>query len=111
MGETYSKKRLDAIEAKVRRQAYLDQSIPELSGKGKINLLFTCLYHGQLALKHLQGSDKKSVYAYLRSVIRQTPLTGKEMVHLSALHRGWLWLAQHSLALTCRFRNLFHIGM
>ncbi len=111
MGETYSLKRLDAVEAKALRQTYLDRSFPELHNKGRVNLLFTCLYHGQLAQKHLKDSEKKSAQSYLRSVVRQTPLRVKETKNLAAIHKVWLWLCQRSFALTCSLRNLFHIGM
>ena len=111
MGETYSKKRLDAVEAKARRQAYLDAQFPDLSAKGKVNLLFTCLYHGQLAQKSLKGADRKTALGYLKSIISRNRLPLTQMVGLSSSHKLWLWLSQRSLPLTCFLRNLLKIGM
>ena len=111
MGESYSLKRIDAIEAKVRRQAYLKQSMAKLCSKGNFNLLFACMYHGQLTQKYLSGKDKKKSIDYLRSVIRQHPMPLNQMSGFSVSHRGWLWLCQRSFSLTCALRNLLKIGM
>ena len=111
MGETYSKKRLDAVEAKALRQEYLDQHIPSLKIKGRVNLLFTCLYHGQLSRKQLSSGARKDAYTYLKSVIQKTPLSLKDMKQLPVSHKVWLCLEQINLGLTCALRNMLKIGM
>ena len=111
MGETYSKKRLDAVEAKALRQEFLDLHMPTLSTKGRINLLFTCLYHGQLAYKHLSHKEKKVVLQLLESTVQHNTLFLKEMESISPIHKTWLWCAQYNFTLTCRLRNMLKIGM
>ena len=111
MGETYSKKRLDAVEAKARRQAYLNSHFPDLSAKGKIRLLFTCLYHGQLTQKSLKGTDRKTALCYLKSTVSHNRLPLAQMLGLSSSHKLWLWLSQRSFSLTCFLRNMLNIGM
>lgn len=82
MGVRYSMKRLDAIEAKVLRQSYLEEKMPELATEGKINLLFSCLYQGQLALKSLSREEKKKTFKQLKDVYKKHPLSLKEMKKL-----------------------------
>ena len=111
MGETYSVKRLDAVEAKVLRQQYLDQTFPSIADHGRINLLFTCLYHGQLANKFLSGEQKKSLVSYLKSIIKQNALPHSAMKNLPTTHSLWLQLSRSCFSLTCCLRNIFKIGL
>ena len=111
MGVRYSMKRLDAIEAKVLRQSYLEEKMPELATEGKINLLFSCLYQGQLALKSLSREEKKKTFKQLKDVYKKHPLSLKEMKKLSNSHKIWMLLAKYCLAFTCRLRNLCNVGM
>lgn len=111
MGESYSKKRLDAVEAKARRQVYLDEHFPCLSSKARANLLFTCLYHGQLSQKALKGIDRKSALCYLKNIICRNRLPLAQMGNRLFSHKLWLWLSQRSFPLTCFLRNILNIGM
>ena len=112
MGEGYSLKRLDAVEAKLQRQTWLEERFPELAEEGRINLLFTCLYHGQMALKHLHGEEKRKAMTVLKAVVSDfSALCGTQKNPLSLTRRCWLAMAAVSFPLTCRLRNLLGIGM
>ena len=52
--------RLDALEAKTERQEYICKYYPNLEGVSKINLFGSCIYSGQMALKYLKGSERKT---------------------------------------------------
>lgn len=108
MGEGYSLKRLDAVEAKKRRQMYLEESMPELAEKGRVNLAFTCMYHGQLALKWLD--EKECVFNFLRNVISVNCLLHIEMMRVPIMHHVWIKMAGINLRFTCLCRNLLRIG-
>lgn len=110
MGEGYSLKRLDAVEAKVRRQEYLELSMPELAGKGRVNLLFTCMWHGQMALKHLKASEVKHVFSELERIVRTTAPRSKEIRAYPIKQQVWMLLAIDKLMLVCRIRNMLGIG-
>ena len=111
MGVRYSSKRLDAIEAKVLRQQYFENNFPELAFKGKVNLLFSCLYQGQLTLKCLSGEEEKKVFECLRKVYAEHVPNAKEMKELSNAHKGWLNLARYCFVFTCRLRNFCNVGI
>lgn len=110
MGDGYSLKRLDAIEAKVRRQNYLDEYMPELSGKGRVNLLFTCLFHGQNALKHLSKDDCKQAFLVLSTVTKTYFPQKEDIKNLTFKRKLWVHVSHGSFKLACKMRNLFHIG-
>lgn len=111
MGEAYSLKRLDAVEAKTCRQAYLEENMPELAGKGRVNLLFTCMYHGQMALKSISRMDeRKRVFSFLNKTIRSHPVCKNDIRQMSMTHRLWMNMASCSLSLACRVRNTMKVG-
>lgn len=111
MGEEYSFKRLDAVEAKVERQTFLNSNFSELATKGKINLIFTCLYHGQLSLIYLPKNEQKKALKYLKGIVKKLRISSKETRDLLFSHKVWLFLAKHQFLLACIFRNLFKVGL
>lgn len=111
MGEKYSVRRLDAIEAKCRRQIYLESYYPEFTSIGKINLLFSCLYHGQLSLRSINRSDRIIIHNYLHEIFRKYRLSKLEKNMISLKHKIWLVGATYVFTLVCRIRNYLKIGM
>lgn len=111
MGVGYSLKRLDAIEAKRRRQDYLAKNFPQMENLGHIDLAFSCLYHGQLTLKNLIGAEREKSLSYLKLISRMCGISKSYKHSLPVKQRVWLSMSRHSFALTCRLRNIFGIGM
>lgn len=108
MGEGYSLKRLDAVEAKVQRHAYVEQRFPDLAALSLKNLWFTCIYQGQLALRVLGREEAGQAMQYLNDVLSAYPRrpdgsTVKEKI--------WLLLAGANIKAACRARNILGIGM
>lgn len=111
MGAGYSPKRLDAVEAKTRRQAYLTEHMPELAPEGARDLLFTCLYHGQQVCKALRGAEKKQAMQDLKTTSKGCTLLNRTAKTESKSHKLWLFGARHCFAMTCRIRNAFGVGV
>ena len=111
MGAGYSPKRLDAVEAKTRRQAYLTEHMPELAPEGARDLLFTCLYHGQQVCKALRGAEKKQAMRFLKTTSKGCTLSNRTVKTESKSHKLWLFGARHCFAMTCRIRNAFGVGV
>ncbi len=109
MGEGYSLKRLDALEAKSQRQKFIADNFPELVNSAKIDLLFSCIYSMQMALMFLSGSDldvaRKKIRVLLRKEEPYSFIKGASMKQLI-----WCACAGISFEGTCRLRNLFGIG-
>lgn len=111
MGAGYSPKRLDAVEGKTRRQAYLTEHMPELAPEGARDLLFTCLYHGQQVCKALRGAEKKQAMRFLKTTSKGCTLLNRTVKTESKSHKLWLFGARHCFAMTCRIRNAFGVGV
>ncbi len=112
MGVSYSLRRLDAVRAKVQRQEFLEWHYPVLASLGRTNLLFFCLYNGQMALNRLTGSAQKEALSMVRSAYRNCPLPDRAYLNtLPFTHRCWLSLGKVSFRLTCRLRNLAGVGL
>ena len=103
--------RLQAVEAKTRRQAYLTEHMPELAPEGARDLLFTCLYHGQQVCKALRGAEKKQAMRFLRETIKTYPIPKTAQQQESRTHRVWLFGARHWFEFVCRLRNMIHVGV
>ena len=108
MAETYSLRRLDAVEAKQQRLQFLEKEYPALAGCGGKDLLFTCMYHGQLALRDLKRSEQDMVFFRLKQIVKGCPIDGSG---LSATHKCWVYLAKMDLKLCCRIRNQLGVGL
>lgn len=112
MHQNYALKRLDAVDAKLCRLQYVAENYPALTEEARVSLLFACLYHGQMALKHLDKPECQQAFGHLKSVLSRcgTPAR-KELKKRSFTHRCWLRTAGIWLKLTCRIRNLMGVGM
>lgn len=108
MGEGYSLKRLDAVEAKVQRCAYIQERFPALSPLATKNLWFTCIYQGQLALRALNKAEAEKILAHFENVMETHPF---QMEGCSAKERLWLKMVKSSLMAACRVRNVLKIGL
>ena len=107
MAQPYSLRRLDAVEAKRQRLEFLEKEFPTLASIARTDLLFTCLYHGQLALRDLDKKERKTVLDCLRKTVQDCPPGGGK---LPLTHRFWLGLAKKNLLAACRIRAMLGIG-
>jgi glycosyltransferase involved in cell wall biosynthesis len=99
-------KRLQAVEAKVQRHAYIHDRFPALTELSLKNLWFTCIYQGQISL---MGTDKKKArqgILYLRRILKKYPYRADSDIK----EKLWISMARISLGITCRVRNLLKIG-
>ena len=110
MGEGYSLRRLDAVEAKTRRQAYLEAHMPKLAAKGRVNLLFSCMWHGQMALEHLHKQDADQVFGRLRRTIKEHFPKKADLCGMKMTHKVWIWMCRPAFKQTCMLRKLLGIG-
>lgn len=108
MGAGYSLKRLDAVEAKVQRCAYIQERFPALSPLAIKDLWFTCIYQGQLALRALNKAEAEKILTYFENLVETHPF---QMEGCSLKERLWLNMAKSSLAVACRIRNALKIGL
>lgn len=108
MAETYSLRRLDAVEAKDQRLRFLEMEYPSFVELGRRELLFTCIYHGQLALRDLKGAEQKTAFCRLRQISNNCAVNGHGM---ALTHKFWMYLARVNLKVCCGIRKQLGIGL
>lgn len=111
MGEGYSMKRLDAIEAVERRYHYLAERFPELEKEARLSIFGNCIYHGQMAMKYLPKDQRKKALRYLDEVKNKYPVKRDDYADQKITHRLWLNMARVSLPLVCQIKNRIKVGV
>lgn len=108
---TYTIKRLDAIEAFERRYHYIVKEFPELEVAAKRSVVAACIFHGQMVLKHLQGNEKNEAFEYLQEINGRYKLNHKDYAEEKITHRIWFDIAGKSLKAVCRIKNCLGVGL
>jgi glycosyltransferase involved in cell wall biosynthesis len=111
MGQTYSLKRLDALEAKLQRQRYLDAKFPQLSLQAKLNLFGSCIYAGQMSLMHLSGEQQAAAKVVIMKAVRQCGISLQECIHTGGSNKVWFPMAKCAFWGTCALKNLLKKGI
>lgn len=110
MGETYSLRRLDALEGKMLRQKHIDTKFPKLSLQAKLNLFGSSIYAAQMSLVHLPKEQISTAKSKINPVIRQCDIPIRECFRVAGSNKLWFTLARFSFWGTCRIKNLLKKG-
>lgn len=110
MGQEYSLKRLDAVEAAVRRCRFVSEQFPQLAGIAQGQLIGSCMYHCQLILKNaeidLSGLHRK----WIHHQANQAGNLWKYENRFSKVQKIWLENYLKRPNAVCKIRNLLKIG-
>ena len=106
MGEKYSLKRLDALEAKMRRQKYIEQEYPSLRDIAKNNLFVSCIYQGQMSLMELKGEQLFKAKKYINAIVKQIKPSVIIKKSESLGSKIWICGAKISFWGTCWLKNI-----
>lgn len=111
MSKKYTLKRLDALEAKMLRQKYIECSYPKLFAIAKMNFFMSCLYQGQMVLLYLDGNEliegKRVIDTYIK--IAKPSIS---YIHiLSNKEKIWFIAALLSFWKTCAIKNILKKGL
>lgn len=107
MGERYSPKRLDALDATKLRCEYIKKHFPDLFNDALQNYMGSCLYHLQLALRSnqeeavIQNITQRRSYAKCYISYNQMPRKNKL----------WLKCFMRAPVMSARIRNLLKVGL
>lgn len=108
MGDGYSLKRLDAVEAKYQLLEFVRRDYPFLVSICETELFYTCLYHGQMALKYLNCAQVKQAFIFLDERISKLSCCSKDMI---LKNKCWVVLSKVNLKMTCKIRSMMGIGL
>ncbi len=106
MGEGFSHKRIDALEAKSRFVEFLRQGYPTLINSAQNSLFFFAMYLMQQALNSRKKPTKEAAAA-ICSYAKKYPASNV----IGIKQKIWVILSKISFILTCRIRNLLKIGI
>lgn len=109
MGEPFSLKRLDSLEARKNQYIYIRNLFPELSNKAFKQLLSNCLFFGQQAISVEDLEVRKIAIRQISSIYHES--YKKQRIDDSFDHKLWYWIANKNLTLCCYIRNLLKIGI
>lgn len=107
MGEKYSAKRLDALDAMKLRCEYMKEKFPNLYGDALNVYIGSCMYHLQLALL---SNAEKEVISDIKSRIGYRK-NGNVFENLVGKQKFWMHMFVLMPTATCKLRNLLKIGM
>ena len=111
MGQNYSIKRLDGVEARYRRLIFIKNNYYSLYNFEKKSFFFYCLYNCQCILRCKNKSDKIKGYNIIQSYIKKIDFNSKEQSKMSLKEIVWIRLSKVSIKLTCIIRNKLGIGI
>ena len=107
MGEKYSAKRLDALDAMKLRCEYTKDKFPKLYNNALSVYIGSCMYHLQLAL--LADIDKSVIKNIISRIDYRK--NGNVFENLAGKQKFWMHMFVLMPTATCRLRNLLKIGM
>ena len=110
MGNGYNIKRLDALEGKMNRQAYIEKNFPILTTKAKVDLYGSCIFAYQSVLKFMSGKDKKKAGKIIKDYKNRCKLTNDEINNVDDSSRKNYKLAKLNFYLCCKMKAIFNIG-
>lgn len=111
MGEAYSLKRLDAVEATERRCRFVSEKYPDLAGIVQGQFIGFCMYHSQLLMTN---SALDTGRALQQNLFKRAEQVGRQWYRekkISIKQRVWLWLYLKFPFAVCQIRNKFNIGV
>lgn len=110
MGNGYNIRRLDALEGKMNRQAYIEKNFPTLATKAKVDLYGSCMFAYQSVLKFMSGNDKKKAIKIIKDYKNRCKLTTDEINSVTDSSKKYYKLAKFNFYLCCKMKALFNIG-
>ena len=110
MGSGYQIKRLDSLEARVRRMEYL-QRYDKLADFTKANIFYDFMFHFQSALKYLEPSEQKIVTNYIINAMEDITEFNYKDSGVPKKYQIWFALFKRFPFIVAKFRNWLGIGL
>lgn len=109
MGQGYSEKNLNGLEARYNQYKFIEKNYPELSLIAKKSVFFYAmfLYQKLLISKHEINKSYMCIQEYLKEI----DFNNKEKKQLTIKEKIWVFMGKKSMYFTCKIRNLIHIGI
>ena len=110
MGNTYSLKRLEGLEAKYERYQYFSND-PVLSQKCSVKLLVDCLWNLQAAARALSPDEFKTAREYVLNIVREISSASIGRSDQRTTTKIWLHMFRLFPTATIKIRNVLKVGL
>lgn len=110
MGNEYSIKRLDIMEAKNKRYYFIKKEYPSLLDLTYIDLFFSGMFHIQSVLKFIPQIDQDVALDTIKYYM-DVPHNSTVKQQLHGKQTLWYCIGKRNIILTCKLRNILHIGI
>ena len=104
MHGSFSLKRVQSLDAKQQRLAYLRKHLPALENTAKEDLVMSCLYIMQESLRWLKGEELAQARQLIREAMRETKGLPGENIS-GTMRRLLVKLSQKNLTFTAKLLN------
>lgn len=105
MGEGYSLNRLHALDAKCKRQEYIQENFSQLASLAKVNLFFSCVYSAQMSMMHLNPDEYRQAKKQIERYCQTYPLTWQDVSSVKGSRALWCLLGKLNFWRMCKIRN------
>ena len=109
MGQGYSIKNLDGLEARYKQYKFMKDNYPNLVFISKKAAFFYGLFLYQKFL--VNKSIEKTSFLCIEKYLENLTFSKNEIKNLTYKERIWIFLSKKSLFITCKIRNLMKIGI
>lgn len=109
MGDTFSRKTMDSFEARKQQLLYMRKYFPQLTGTAQEQLIGSCMYFGQLALRSQDSILTEYTFQIVNPIFKEE--IGCIQFETSWKQKLWYVMASLSLEGCCRIRNWLKIGL
>lgn len=111
MGEAYSVKRMDAVEATARQSRFVSEHFPDLAGLAQGLLIGTCMYHHQKLRADRSVDADGSYRKWVHTQAKNAGKAWKKDQTSTQKQRLWMGLYLKSPEAVCALRNRLRIGL
>lgn len=110
MGTNYTFKRLDALEGKFNRQAYIENNYPNLSLCSKIDFYNSCIFACQSVLKFMPKDEQKKAIKVIKNYKKNCNLSFSDIKTVKNSSKKYFYFSKFNFYLCCKFRAITGIG-
>ena len=110
MGERYSIRRLDVLEAKAKRQEYIENQFPRLADQAKIDMFGSCIYAYQCVLRYLKGTEKRRATGIVKKYAQLFKPTYSDIRNIKGSSKKYYIMAIINFYFCCKIRAIARIG-
>lgn len=106
MGEGFSERYLQVVQAKIERQTYIERNMPNIKDLGRMDLAYTCMHLGIEVLKWMSLKNIPCNMRFLQDTLKRYPISKEYLVTLPWKKRLHLKMIQLLFVPVCWLHSI-----